>query len=57
MPAKVDIEKCNACQDCINACPSQSIVLENDKAKVDESLCTDCTLCVETCPSQAIAMV
>ena len=56
MPAKVDVEKCNACKECIDACPSQSIALENEKAKVDESLCTDCTLCVETCPSQAIAM-
>jgi NAD-dependent dihydropyrimidine dehydrogenase PreA subunit len=56
MPAKVDIEKCNACKDCVDACPTQCIAIENDKAKVDESLCSDCTLCVDTCPNQAIAM-
>jgi ferredoxin len=56
MPAKVDITKCEACDDCVNACPTQAITIENDKAKVDESACSDCGLCVDTCTKQAISM-
>jgi len=56
MPAVVDQEKCNACQSCVNACPSEAIKIEEEKAKVDLEACGDCGLCVDECPSQAIAM-
>ena len=56
MPAKVDVIKCEACNDCVNACPTGAISIENDKAKIDEAACSDCSLCVDTCPKQAISM-
>jgi ferredoxin len=57
MPAKVDIEKCDACEDCIEECPTEAITLVDGKAVVDPDECTDCEACVDVCPNEAISMI
>ena len=56
MPAKVDGEKCTACEACIEACPSEAIAMSGDEAKVDPDKCVDCGVCVDECPVEAISM-
>ncbi|MBN1687678.1 MAG: 4Fe-4S binding protein [Candidatus Omnitrophica bacterium] len=55
MPAIVDVEKCNGCQQCVEVCSVQAIVIENDKAKITPE-CIDCAACVSVCPNEAISM-
>jgi len=56
MPAKIDVEKCTGCESCIEACPSEAIKMENEKAVIDMDNCVDCGVCVDECPVEAIAM-
>ena len=56
MAAIVDQEKCTGCGNCVEICPVEAIVLENDKAKIDAETCVDCGTCVDECPVEAIAM-
>jgi ferredoxin len=55
---EVEVEKCNGCGKCVNACPVEAMTLvsANDprypklrKARLDESLCLGCGVCVRTC--------
>jgi heterodisulfide reductase subunit A-like polyferredoxin len=54
MTAIVDEGKCTACETCVDECPAQAILMNNEKAKVDKELCVDCGSCVDVCPSEAI---
>jgi len=56
MPAKVDAEKCTGCGSCIDACPSEAIKMDGDKAVVEADNCVDCAVCVDECPVEAISM-
>ncbi len=56
MTAIVDLEKCNACGECKDACPTGAIELRDGKAFVDESTCADCGACVDVCPNEAISV-
>ena len=56
MPAKVDQEKCNGCEACVEECPSEAISIVDDKAVIDIDACIDCGVCVDTCPAEAISM-
>lgn len=56
MPAKVDLEKCTGCESCIDACPSEAIKMEEEKAVIDVDTCVDCGVCVDECPVEAISM-
>ncbi len=56
MPAKVDPEKCTGCESCIDACPSEAIKMEEEKAVIDADTCVDCGVCVDECPVEAISM-
>jgi NAD-dependent dihydropyrimidine dehydrogenase PreA subunit len=57
MPAKVNSDLCNACEDCIEECPVECIALNDGKAFVDAEECTDCEACVDVCPEGAISMI
>ena len=53
----IDKDKCQGCEDCIDACPSQVLELVDDKAEavnIDE--CLGCETCIETCPEGAITV-
>jgi len=54
--AKVDIQKCTGCGDCVEVCPLEAISLNDDKAVIDENNCTECGLCVDECPNDAIGL-
>jgi ferredoxin len=56
MPALVNRELCNACEECTEVCPTEAIVMVDGKAKVDVDECTDCYACVDACPEDAISM-
>ncbi len=51
----VDKENCNGCGKCIEFCPIDSIILEDDKAYITVD-CIECGACVEQCPTNAILM-
>ncbi len=54
MPAIVDKEKCDGCKSCVDACPSQAITMEDEKAEVKQEDCIDCNACEDACTSGAI---
>lgn len=56
MPAIVDKEKCEGCEECVPACPTEAIAMVDGKAQVDPDLCEDCEACVDVCPTEAISM-
>jgi ferredoxin len=57
MPAFVDKNLCNACEECVETCPTEVISMVDGKAWVDPEECIDCEACIEACPEDAISMV
>ncbi len=43
--------------DCVNACPSGAICLENGIAHINTRACTGCGVCTRTCPQHIISLV
>ncbi len=43
------------CHDCMEACPTEAIVLREGKRAIDLGRCIFCEDCINTCPQQAIA--
>lgn len=56
MTAIVDVEKCNACESCVESCPLDAIAMVDGHAKVDEDTCGDCGACIDACPTEAISL-
>ncbi len=56
MAAKIDKEKCSGCESCIEECPSDAIIMAEDKAQIDADSCIDCGVCVDACPVEAISL-
>ena len=52
--AFVVAELCNACGICIEACPSNAIVVRDGKAEINPFMCTGCGACIPSCPREAI---
>ena len=50
----VDESICIGCGKCIEICPQQTIIMENNKAKIIEADCKKCRKCVKICPVNAI---
>jgi len=51
---KIDLDICQGCGLCINACPNNAITMENKKATIDKDLCLGCDVCIGSCPQDAI---
>lgn len=57
MPAVVDRDECVGCGTCVEDCPEDAIVMDDEEiAVIDADKCTDCGTCVENCPSEAISI-
>lgn len=50
-----DEKACNACGECVKACPNDVLEIVDDKVKVKNlTLCTMCEVCVEVCSPKAV---
>ena len=54
--SKIDPEKCEACEQCIEICPMEALSIDDDYASVDLDRCIGCGVCVSTCPNNAIEL-
>ncbi len=55
--AKVDLEKCIGCGNCVNACKYNAIKIVDGKAVVNNFFCEGCKACSLVCPTKAIKIV
>ncbi len=49
----VDNDVCTGCETCVDSCPHDAIVMNDDKAFINE-YCQICRICLSTCPEGAI---
>ncbi|NCB70036.1 MAG: 4Fe-4S dicluster domain-containing protein [Bacteroidia bacterium] len=52
---KVDVDLCIGCGVCVEICPVNAIVMNDDKAFIIEDMCRNCQKCVRACPVGAIS--
>jgi len=53
---KVDAEKCDLCETCVENCPTGAMTVMDSRIDVDNSVCYGCGECLAICPSKAIAI-
>ena len=53
---KTDEEKCVLCGECIDICPVDALILEDDRIVVDDEWCIGCGVCSTVCPADAATM-
>ena len=53
---KVDVDKCIGCSKCVKICPTENIIMADNKAQCKDK-CTVCYRCVNACPKQAITIL
>lgn len=54
--ARVDPDKCEACETCVERCQMGAIAMDDNGAVVDTDKCFGCGLCAITCPADALHM-
>lgn len=53
----INTEQCDGCEECVNICPSNVLVLVDGKCTVQNvDDCAGCMSCVEVCPNQLITV-
>ena len=52
----IDAGLCNACEECVEACPPQAIAMKDGLAVINERFCEECGECVDECPEDAISL-
>lgn len=55
---KVDVDKCDGCETCVDVCPVEVFEIQGDKSNpvnVDE--CLICRACEVQCPNSAIEII
>ncbi len=53
---RADADLCTACGTCIDQCPVDALLMENDLPKVDPATCITCFCCQEMCPEKAMEL-
>jgi uncharacterized protein (DUF362 family)/Pyruvate/2-oxoacid:ferredoxin oxidoreductase delta subunit len=48
--------RCEGCEQCVQACPAQTIALTNGRARIELRNCIRCYCCHEVCPAKAIEL-
>lgn len=54
LPIRILYDKCTLCGICIDSCPVNALLHEDDKIVIDETLCTLCGICISICEEDAI---
>ncbi len=54
--AEVDLDRCTACEECIEICPMETIELIDGDVKVLEEKCIGCGICAHHCPEETIIL-
>ena len=57
MVVKVDSSKCDACETCVEECPSEAISMVDGHALIDQEECVECLSCIDVCPEEAIVEI
>lgn len=52
----IDSLACQRCEVCVNKCPVDAMVLENDQIRVDQDKCIFCGECQSICPTRAVQL-
>lgn len=53
----IDNDKCDNCGDCVDVCPMEVLILEDEKLTVNEpDECSYCESCVDICPNECITI-
>jgi heterodisulfide reductase subunit A-like polyferredoxin len=55
MMAFIEYDKCNACAQCVAACPFTAISMKS-KPIINENICKGCGICIKSCPVGAITI-
>jgi len=57
MAIRIDAEKCNGCEECIAACPTEALRMQDGIPVVDDELCGGCAAGEGACPTGALQTV
>lgn len=54
---EIDLKKCTGCGECVEVCPMEILILNDNKAKpTDKENCIGCEGCVAVCEQNAITV-
>jgi ferredoxin len=54
---RINRQRCNGCERCVDICPTQALAHVDGKAVLAfPDRCTFCTVCEDICPENAIAL-
>jgi len=53
---KVENDKCDLCESCLENCPAGAISVVDGEIKIDHSICIGCGECLAMCPNRAISV-
>ena len=54
-----NLDYCNGCGDCVDICPCEVLMIENEKVKIvagKESDCVDCGACADECLNEVLSV-